>query len=80
MWRDDVVGSKAHVRGLARVGLLTDAERDSVLPALDQVPAEMESTTFQFVDPLAARKQFREPGSVMPNPAAWPVDEDEDDY
>jgi len=32
------------------------------------------------LDPLAARKQFREPGSVMPNPAAWPVDDDEDDY
>ena len=36
MWRDDIAGSQAHVRGLARVGLLTDDERDDVLAALDQ--------------------------------------------
>ncbi len=35
MWRDDVAGSAAHVRGLERVGLLTAAERDSILDALD---------------------------------------------
>ena len=34
---DDVVGSRAHVRMLARVGLLTDGERDAVLAALDTV-------------------------------------------
>ena len=36
MWRDDIAGSAAHVRGLARVGLLTDIERDAMLDALDQ--------------------------------------------
>jgi argininosuccinate lyase len=50
MWRDDIDGSRAHVRGLARVGLLTDVERDAVLGALDQVAAEMESDTFVFVE------------------------------
>ena len=50
MWRDDIDGSAAHVRGLARVGLLTDAERDDVLSALDQVSDEMESDTFVFVE------------------------------
>ena len=50
MWRDDVVGSRAHVRGLARVGLLTDDECHRVLDALDRITVEMESATFLFVD------------------------------
>ncbi len=50
LWPDDVAGSRAHVRGLARVGLLTDAERDAVLAALDAVSAELADGTFGFVD------------------------------
>lgn len=50
MWRDDVAGSKAHVRGLERVGLLSPAERDSILGALDQVGEEMESGDFVFLE------------------------------
>jgi argininosuccinate lyase len=50
MWRDDITGSRAHVRMLAHVGLLTDAERDAVLSALDIVWMEMESGSFGFVD------------------------------
>ncbi|MFT4659601.1 MAG: argininosuccinate lyase [Candidatus Aldehydirespiratoraceae bacterium] len=50
MWRDDIVGSKVHVRGLCRVGLLTNDERDDILAALDQVGVEMETSTFVFVD------------------------------
>jgi argininosuccinate lyase len=49
MWRDDVDGSAAHVRGLARVGLIDDAERDTILDALDQVAREMETGAFVFV-------------------------------
>ena len=41
MWRDDIAGSKGHVRGLERVGLLTEAERNDILRALDQVADEM---------------------------------------
>ena len=37
LWRDDITGSRAHVKGLAHVGLLTDVERDAVLAALDDV-------------------------------------------
>ncbi len=48
MWQDDIAGSKAHVRGLARAGLLTDVERDDILAALEQVTEEMETTTFVF--------------------------------
>ena len=49
LWRDDIHGSRAHVRGLARVGLLSDAERDAVLLALDQVWSELEAGTFAYV-------------------------------
>ncbi len=47
---DDVVASKAHVRGLARGGLLTKQEGDTLLAALDQVASELADATFKFVD------------------------------
>ena len=50
MWREDIAGSRAHVSGLARVGLLTDAERDAVVAALDTVHAEMADGSFVFVE------------------------------
>ncbi len=49
LWRDDITGSRTHVRGLARVGMLTDSERDAVLAALDQVEREMADGDFAFV-------------------------------
>jgi argininosuccinate lyase len=49
MWRDDIAGSRAHVRGLARVGLITDHECDSVLVALDTVEAEMSDGRFEYL-------------------------------
>ena len=48
LFPDDIVGSRAHVRGLARVGLLTDAERDAVLDALDATERELVAGTFVF--------------------------------
>ena len=45
---DDIAGSRAHVRGLARVGLLTPGERDDVLGALDQVDQEMADGSFVY--------------------------------
>jgi argininosuccinate lyase len=45
---DDLTGSRAHVQMLARVGLLTDDERASVIKALDQVEAELADDTFAF--------------------------------
>jgi argininosuccinate lyase len=49
LWPDDLAGSRAHVRGLARAGLLTDAERDAILAALDTVAAELTAGEFVFV-------------------------------
>jgi argininosuccinate lyase len=51
LWRDDLAGSRAHVRGLGHAGLLSGPERDQVLAALDRVEEEM--ATGQFV-PVAS--------------------------
>ena len=45
---DDIAGSRAHARMLARVGLLTAAEAAAVLDALDTVESELEAATFAF--------------------------------
>jgi len=49
LWRQDIRGSQAHVRGLGRAGLLTDDEVVAVLAALDQVAAELAEDRFTFV-------------------------------
>ena len=48
MFREDIDGSRAHVRMLCDVGLFTEAERDGVLAALDTVEHEIESGSFDF--------------------------------
>ncbi|MCU1502046.1 MAG: argH, partial [Ilumatobacteraceae bacterium] len=49
LWREDIIGSRAHVRGLRHAGLLTDDETAAVLAALDQTGAELASGGFAFV-------------------------------
>ena len=44
----DLAGSRAHVRGLARVGLLDDDEASAVLAALDAVEGELADGSFAF--------------------------------
>jgi argininosuccinate lyase len=46
---DDIAGSRAHVRGLVRVGLLDADEASAVLAALDTVADELAAETFAFV-------------------------------
>jgi argininosuccinate lyase len=46
---DDLVGSRAHVRGLVRAGLLDGDEAAAVLGALDTVEDELVAGTFEFV-------------------------------
>ena len=48
LWRDDLAGSRGHVRMLAEVGLLSPAESAEVLAALETVEAEMGAGTFAF--------------------------------
>jgi argininosuccinate lyase len=47
---DDVVGSRAHVRGLGRGGILEGQEVVAILGALDQVDEELAKGTFAFVE------------------------------
>jgi argininosuccinate lyase len=46
---DDLAGSRAHVAGLARAGILSDEEATAVLTALDQVEDELVDGAFGFV-------------------------------
>ncbi len=47
--RDDLVGSRAHVRGLVRGGLLDAGEAGAILGALDRVEEELSDGSFEFV-------------------------------
>jgi argininosuccinate lyase len=46
---DDLTGSRAHVRGLQRAGVLEADELNAILEALDVVEAELAGDTFAFV-------------------------------
>jgi argininosuccinate lyase len=48
LFPDDIAGSRSHVRGLARAGILDGAERDAVLAALDAVEVELSTGAFVF--------------------------------
>jgi argininosuccinate lyase len=48
LWPDDITGSRAHVRGLARAAILSEIERDQILAALDTVAAELDNGSFVF--------------------------------
>src|SRR5215218_6776484 len=50
LWRDDIAGSRAHVSGLARVGLISSDERDAIQAALDRVEREIDDGSFAFVE------------------------------
>ncbi|MGI8752726.1 MAG: argininosuccinate lyase [Acidimicrobiales bacterium] len=47
---DDIAGSKAHVRGLARADILSDDDALVLLAALDRVGEELATATLRFVD------------------------------
>ncbi|MDL4862941.1 argininosuccinate lyase [Halomonas elongata] len=44
----DIQGSRAHATMLARVGVLTEDERDAILGGLDEVAAEIEAGSFAW--------------------------------
>jgi argininosuccinate lyase len=49
MYREDIEGSRAHVRMLCAVGLFDEPDRDAVLAALDAVEREIEDGSFETV-------------------------------
>jgi len=48
LWRQDIAGSIAWARALARARLLTEAERDAIIKGLEAVRGELEAGTFPF--------------------------------
>ncbi|HEY6707670.1 MAG TPA: argininosuccinate lyase, partial [Actinomycetota bacterium] len=48
LWRQDVAGSRAHVRGLVGAGVLEVGEGKLLLDGLAQVAGELEAGTFAF--------------------------------
>ena len=44
----DIQGSKAHATMLAKVGVLTDAERDAIISGLDQILEDIEQGNFSW--------------------------------
>jgi argininosuccinate lyase len=50
LWPQDIAGSRAHVGGLHRAGILAERERDALLDGLDAVAAELERGEFEFRD------------------------------
>ncbi len=46
---DDIAGSRAHVRGLHRAGVLTEQETSILLAALNRVEDELADATFRFL-------------------------------
>ena len=52
LYQHDIAGSVAHARMLAKVGVLTDEERDAVVGGLETIRAEIEAGTFEWSDAL----------------------------
>ena len=52
LYRYDIAGSIAHARMLAKIGVLTDEERDAVIGGLETIRAEIESGAFEWSDAL----------------------------
>jgi argininosuccinate lyase len=50
LWREDVAGSRAHVRALVRAGVLGDEEGAALLDGLAKVAAELAGGSFAWLD------------------------------
>ena len=47
-YRQDIAGSKAHASMLAKVGVLTEQERDDIIQGLETIQAEIEAGNFEW--------------------------------
>ncbi|WP_457628923.1 argininosuccinate lyase [Oceanithermus sp.] len=50
LWREDLDGSRAHARMLAKQGILTEEEAQKILEGLDRIEEEIEVGTFPWRD------------------------------
>ena len=48
LYKHDIAGSIAHATMLAKVGLITDAERDAIAAGLKSIEKDIESGNFKF--------------------------------
>lgn len=48
LWREDIDGSIAHAQGLARAGVITESDAESLVAGLRQIATEIESGEFQW--------------------------------
>jgi len=48
LYRHDIMGSIAHATMLAQVGVLSDAERDTIIDGLKTIQGEIEAGTFDW--------------------------------
>ncbi len=52
LYRQDIAGSMAHARMLARQGIITDEDRDAIVAGLEEVRAEIEDGSFPWREEL----------------------------
>lgn len=52
IYKQDIAGSIAHATMLAKVGLITDAERDAIIEGLKTIERDIEAGTFVFDESL----------------------------
>src|ERR1700722_15314312 len=52
LYKHDIAGSIAHATMLAKVGLITDAERDAIIEGLKGIERDIESNNFKFDESL----------------------------
>jgi len=52
LYKHDIAGSIAHATMLAKVGLITDAERDQIIEGLKSIERDIEAGNFQFDESL----------------------------
>jgi len=50
LWRQDLAGSRAHCRMLAKQGIIAQADADAILGGLEVIQSEIEAGTFPFRD------------------------------
>src|SRR5437773_9371984 len=48
LYKHDIAGSIAHATMLAKVGLITDAERDAIIDGLKSIERDIEAENFKF--------------------------------
>ena len=74
IYKQDIAGSIAHATMLAKVGLITDAERDAIVEGLKSIERDIESGNFVFDESLedihmvvedAFIKRIGEPGKKL---------------